>query len=204
MEYIYPLITAFMIVFISELGDKTQILVLSFSSKAKAYIILLGVALGSLLSHGIAIIFGSILGSINNALFQNILKLTTYISFIIFGIITLYNNRKEHKSNVKKGNKVQYGLGVILIIAFTIAIGELGDKTFLASLGLGIQYYKFKVPLIIGAIIGMVLSDAIAIFLGKFINEKFPESIIQKFSGILFIIFGVFGFLSLVTLILNY
>ena len=53
--FIYPLIIAFILVFISELGDKTQILVLSFSSKLRSTTILLGVALGSLLSHGIAI-----------------------------------------------------------------------------------------------------------------------------------------------------
>jgi len=57
MEWIYPLIVAFSIVFVSELGDKTQILVLSFASKSKTWLILAGVALGSLLSHGTAIIF---------------------------------------------------------------------------------------------------------------------------------------------------
>lgn len=45
MEFIYPFIIAFILVFISELGDKTQLLVLSFSSKLKIKTILLGVAL---------------------------------------------------------------------------------------------------------------------------------------------------------------
>ena len=45
MELIYPFIISFMLVFFSELGDKTQLLVLSFSTKDKAKNILLGVAL---------------------------------------------------------------------------------------------------------------------------------------------------------------
>ena len=63
MLFIYPFIIAFTLVFISELGDKTQLLALSFSSKLRTTTILLGVALGSLLSHGIAILFGSFLSA---------------------------------------------------------------------------------------------------------------------------------------------
>lgn len=45
MECLYPFFMAFFMVFISELGDKTQLLVLSFSGKIKSVAILLGVAL---------------------------------------------------------------------------------------------------------------------------------------------------------------
>ncbi len=197
--YIYPLIIAFTLVFISELGDKTQILVLSFSSKLRTTTILLGVALGSLLSHGIAITFGSFLGNIGNDSIHFLLELITYISFLIFGFFTLFSNKKENSNNnnsaVKNINKLK--LNYIFIIALSIAIGELGDKTFLASIGLGIQYPAQKIFLIIGAILGMVLSDLIAIILGKFLSKKLPENILEKFSGILFLIFGFIGILNI-------
>ena len=35
MENIYPMLIAFLFVFVSELGDKTQILVMTFSAKQK-------------------------------------------------------------------------------------------------------------------------------------------------------------------------
>jgi len=197
VEWIYPLLIAFSLVFISELGDKTQLLVLSFSSKSKAWLILTGVALGSLMSHGSAIIFGSILGNINNASVQLVLKLVTYISFILFGIIALKSNNKEEKKN-KKIKYAKQAIMIILVIAFSIFIGEFGDKTFLASIGLGIQYANLKIPLIIGAILGMIVSDAIAIFLGKILNQKLSSNIMQKFSGILFLIFGIIGILNFI------
>lgn len=197
--YIYPLIIAFTLVFISELGDKTQILVLSFSSKLRTTTILLGVALGSLLSHGIAITFGSFLGNIGNNSIHFLLELITYISFLIFGFFTLFSNKNENSNNntsaIKNINKLK--LNYIFIIALSIAIGELGDKTFLASIGLGIQYPAQKIFLIIGAILGMVLSDLIAIILGKFLSKKLPENILEKFSGILFLIFGFIGILNI-------
>lgn len=195
MSYMYPLIIAFVLVFISELGDKTQLLVLSFSAKLRAVTILLGVALGSLLSHGIAITFGSFLGNIENASVHYWLEIATYVSFLIFGFYTLFTKKTEDKNDdsSKLWLLKKFKLNYIFIIAFSIAIGELGDKTFLASIGLGIQYPAQKLFLIIGAILGMVISDLIAIILGKFLSKKLPENIIEKFSGILFLIFGFIG-----------
>lgn len=197
MEFVYPFIIAFLLIFVSELGDKTQLLVLSFSSKLKTQTILLGVALGSLLSHGVAIAFGSFLGNIENIAFQYSLKILTYLSFIVFGIITLIKSDKKEndsKDNSRKGLKSN--LSYILFIALTIAIGELGDKTFLASIGLGIEYPLYRIYLVCGAIVGMVISDLIAIAFGKALSHKIPENVMQKLSGILFLIFGFLGILN--------
>ena len=72
----------------------------------------------------------------------------------------------------------------------------MGDKTFLASLGLGISYPTYKFSLVLGAITGMVVSDSIAIIFGKLLNKYISESSMQKFSGILFLIFGIIGFIK--------
>lgn len=200
MEFIYPFIIAFILVFVSELGDKTQLLVLSFSNKTKPIIILLGVALGSLFSHGIAILFGSSIGLLENNFLHFILEIITYASFFIFGILSFFPKKEENKNNKKLGfikKLAHFGFGYIFIIAFSIAIGELGDKTFLASIGLGISYPYSKLFLIIGAILGMVLSDSIAILLGNFLNKYISESKMQKLSGILFIIFGMIGVIKI-------
>ena len=80
------------------------------------------------------------------------------------------------------------------IIALSILVGEIGDKTFLASLGFGIQYPNYKVMLVVGSILGMIASDSIAIISGKFLSKYVPEEKMQKLSGILFLLFGVLGF----------
>ena len=74
MEYLYTFIISFVLIFLSELGDKTQILVLSFTSKNKTSSILIGVALGSLFSYGLAILFGSKISSIGNNFFFILFK----------------------------------------------------------------------------------------------------------------------------------
>ena len=150
---------------------------------------------GSLLSHGIAIIFGSALGNINNENFRLILNLITNLLFIIIGIIILLKKEDIYDNKTVKNN---VGISYILIIAFSIAIGEIGDKTFLASIGLGITYPIYKASLILGAILGMVISDYLAIVLGKILSKKISNSVINKISGILFIIFGILGYIKLI------
>lgn len=199
MNLLYPFFVAFLLVFISELGDKTQLLVLSFSNKTKPFFILLGVTLGSFFSHGIAILFGSSIGLLENDFIHNLLEFVTYLSFILLGIFSFFQKSNTENDSKKEGfsKKVSSAcFGYIFIIAFSIAIGELGDKTFLASLGLGISYPTYKFSLVLGAITGMVVSDSIAIIFGKLLNKYISESSMQKFSGILFLIFGIIGFIK--------
>ena len=200
MELIYPFLIAFIMVFIAELGDKTQLIVLSFSNTLKARTILFGVALGSLFSHGIAIIFGSSLGLLDNPFLSKLLEVLTYSSFILMGIISLLPKKEKisFDDNSKGGilQKISHSkFNYSLIIALHIMFGEFGDKTFLASIGFGLQYPTSKIMLVIGAVLGMVVSNSIAIIFGKILNKYVSETTFQKLSGILFLIFGIVGFL---------
>lgn len=200
MEFIYPFFISFAIVFISELGDKTQLLVLSFSGKDKTFKILLGVAIGSFFSHGLAILFGSGLALLKNEFLHHLIEIITYSSFVLMGILTLLPKKEKltMEDSSKEGllSKISsLRINYCILIALCIMIGELGDKTFLASIGLGIQYSNLKLSLIIGAILGMVVCDAIAIFFGKFLSNHISEESMKKLSGILFIIFGIIGFI---------
>lgn len=115
--------------------------------KQKTRTILLGVALGSLFSHGIAILFGSVLGNFGNNNLHDILEIITYSSFILIGLISLFSNKNDNKDENKDESLVnklsKYAINYSLIIGITIAIGELGDKTFLASIGL--RYTIFSI-----------------------------------------------------------
>ena len=201
MEFIYPFFISFMLIFLSELGDKTQLLVLSFSTKDKAKNILLGVAIGTFFSHGLAILFGSKIGSFENETFQLYSEIFTYASFLLFGLIGFLPKRKESNNDNSKSSiirKISYiKLNYILVIATSIVIGELGDKTFLASLGLGLQYPNYRFSLIIGSILGMVASNSVALFFGKILGNKLKPKFVEILSNILFIIFGLLGLTNL-------
>ena len=205
MQFIYPFVISFIFIFFAELGDKTQILVLSFSTKNKATNILLGVALGTLFSHGLAITFGSQLGIIQNDSFIYHLKLLTYCTFLFFGItgflkLKRANSVGESTEIDSKSHIIQFinslTKNCVFIVASSIAIGELGDKTFLSSIGLGVQYPLLKFPLICGSICGMVASNSIAIFFGKWLGSKVSTNTIEILSNSIFILFGLIGLFS--------
>ena len=201
MDFIYPFFITFIFIFLSELGDKTQLLVLSFSTKGKASFILLGVAIGTFFSHGLAILFGSQIASFQDDTFQFYLTLFTYLSFLLFGLWGFYSSHKDNNSNEHNLSFLQrfpfFNVHYVFVVAFSIIAGELGDKTFLASLGAGLQYPDAKISLILGSIFGMVASNSIAIFFGKFLENKLKPDLMQTLSNIIFILFGLFGLFSL-------
>lgn len=206
MELLYPFFITFTLVFLSELGDKTQLLVLSFSTKNKMKHILLGVAIGTFFSHGFAILFGSKVAYFSSDAFQFYLKLFTYASFILFGLLGFLpkKTKNNHNLNVSTSHKSKFlenfshlKLNCVLMVAFCILVGELGDKTFLASLSLGFEYPNSKLPLILGSVCGMVTSNLIAIFCGRLIGNHLKQNFIEVLSNFTFIIFGLLGFLHI-------
>lgn len=88
-------------------------------------------------------------------------------------------------------------LNYIFIIAFSIIVGELGDKTFLASLGLGINYPNYKLTLVLGSICGMVFSNFLALFFGRFLKDRFDANFVKILSNILFLFFGIIGIIRI-------
>lgn len=199
MTFISPFLITFIMVFLSELGDKTQLLVLSFANKLKTIPILIGVAIGTFFSHGIAIIFGSRLGLLNPHI-QLSISIFTYFTFILFGVLGFLPKSESSSEDKKSGilSRIsRFRMNYVFMIAISIVVGEIGDKTFLASLGLGFQYPNAKLSLILGSIFGMVFSNLIAIFFGKFLGTKLKQETIEKLSNWIFILFGLLGFLKL-------
>ena len=154
---------------------------------------------GSFFSHGIAILFGSRIGLLENEYIHTIIEIVTYSSFILIGLLSLFPKKEKISSTMGKKSSMlnrisNMEINYTFIIALSILVGEIGDKTFLASLGFGIQYPNYKVMLVVGSIFGMIASDSIAIISGKFLSKYVPEEKMQKLSGILFLLFGVLGF----------
>src|SRR3990167_8738684 len=171
------LISSFFLIAIAEMGDKTQLVALSFATKYKPTKVLLGIFIGTLVVH----LFSVIIGERVSALIH--LKILIGLSFVGFGIWTLKGDSCNEKE--KKGNK----LGPILTVAIAFFLAELGDKTQLATISLAAQYHSF-LGVWLGSTFGMVAADGIAIVVGIIAGKKLPEKLIKYISTAIFIIFG--------------
>lgn len=187
----YEFFTAFSLILLSEMGDKTQLFVLSSALTNPPLKILIGVAIGTFFSHGLAIILGSIIGNLSES-FQIYIKVISYISFIIIGILSLLKKDSEQTNTSPISSSK-----IILAVAVAIFIGELGDKTQLASISLSMQYPSSTLFLIFGAVSGMIVANSLAIILAMYLNKKIPQAIIAKISSIAFIILGIIGLCSI-------
>jgi putative Ca2+/H+ antiporter (TMEM165/GDT1 family) len=185
MSWYIPLAAAFVIIFLAELGDKTQLVTISFASKYPQVPVFWGVFLGVSAVTVVGVVVGTIIFQYIPLLYVKIISGTI---FIIFGIWTLKKAReaaKEEEEVEEIGNKSVFSTTFILI-----SIAEFGDKTQFMVIALTAQYgTPFLV--FIGAILAFALIVGIGVFIGKKLSEKISTKWIDLSSGILFIVIGV-------------
>ncbi|MGB9612957.1 MAG: TMEM165/GDT1 family protein [Candidatus Margulisiibacteriota bacterium] len=77
----------------------------------------------------------------------------------------------------------------LIITFFIIGAAELGDKTQLLTLGFAARYSIGKV--VAAVFLATALVMALAVFFGEVINYYVPTFYVQLFTGILFVLFGL-------------
>lgn len=170
-------------VFLAELGDKTQLVALCFASRFKARTVLAGVFAATLLVHVVSVLLGKGLGSI---IPTEWISLVGGLAFIAFGLWTLRGDDLDDDScNNKKGKSPFF------IVATTFFLAELGDKTMLMTVDLATKLPMLYVWL--GSTLGMVVSDGLAILVGKLLGKNLPERLVKIGAAIIFFGFGIYS-----------
>ena len=178
---------SFFLIVIGELGDKSQLLAMAFATKYKAWKVLVGILLATVINHGMAIIAGNLIAHIKA--FQNWIELIAAFAFIVFGILTLKREKIE-ENDKKKGR-----FGAIVTVMVTFFLAEIGDKTQLLviSLSANPKYAEFPLYILAGTILGMLVADAIGIVIGVILHKRIPDKVIKMFASFAFILFGLTG-----------
>lgn len=173
---------SFWLVFAGEMGDKTQLLSLMLVAKYKRpWTILAGVLVATLINHGLAAYSG---GLISSWIPPQTLRLILALIFFGFALWILIPDKAEELKSTNNAN-----VFTTTVIAFFLA--EMGDKTQLATIALGAQYPSTTL-VTLGTTLGMLGSNALAIFLGERLLKKIPMQWIRRFASFLFFTFGVF------------
>ncbi len=176
-----PLISAFVLISLTELGDKTMIAVITLSSKYPKRTVFLGSFLALAAVTAVGVVIGEVLFQFVPSW---IVGLAAGVVFIIFGIATLI--RKEEEEEVVK-ERGRWG-GFLTAFGF-VALMELGDKTQLSVITLSAESGA-ALMIFAGAVLGFLWLVVLEVSLGKVIGEKVPKNYIRIGCGLVFIIFG--------------
>ncbi len=172
---------SFIIIILAEIGDKTQLLALSFSLSYSLKKLFFGFLLGSVLSQGLSVAFGQLIRSFNigNYLF--------YISAAVFLYFGFMNALKHKKRPLRKSEKFK---NPIYLIAVSFFIVEFGDKTQLSAFAVSL-HSNYPILNLIGGIIGILLISVVFIIMNKKLGSRIPEESFKIFSSFILIIVGL-------------
>ncbi len=170
---------AFFLIFAAEMGDKTQILAMTFATQYKIKEVLIGIFIGVFLNHGLAIILGRYLSKF---IPMDLIQLIAGVMFVIFGLLAL----SEEEIDNSEGKK---GFGPVMTVALAFFIGELGDKTQLTAMTLSAEG-DYPLFILLGTTLGMIGTSGVAIFVGSKVGEKIPDTLIKLVSSFVFVLFG--------------
>ena len=125
-------LASFLVVFLAELGDKTQFIVMAFTAKYRWQSVFAGMTLGILVVHSLAVAVGSLAGQLIPV---HLMTIIASCLFIGFGVWTLRGDDEEEEENVYPSR-----FGPLLTVAMTFIVGEMGDKTQFAAMTMAAQY----------------------------------------------------------------
>ncbi|MGA9659322.1 MAG: TMEM165/GDT1 family protein [Asticcacaulis sp.] len=174
-----------LLVAISEIGDKTQILALILAARyRKPMPIILGILIATIANHALAAFGGTLL--VHSAL-KSWLPLILAVSFIALGLWMLVPDKvDEDEGTVKK----ERGALVTTLIMFFLA--EMGDKTQFATIALAAEYNSLLM-VVLGSTLGMMIANVPAVIFGDKIMAYIPLKWVRIAASALFVGFGLWA-----------
>lgn len=187
------LLTVFLAVFVAEMGDKTQLLLIAMASKYKIRDILIGTTASILLLNALAVLAGGLL----NEFLQShlwMVKLIACLAFFYFSVTSLLKDGEEEESS---GSKIKFAPLAVFAIFF---IAEFGDKTQLTAITFGATngLNANAIGIWLASSLALLIADIIGLCLGYFLHGRTPD---RFFNLLAFAVFAVFAFVNLYTVI---
>lgn len=175
-------VAAFGIVFLAELGDKTQLLAVNFGSRYSRGQVIAGLALGYGAASLVAVTVGGVLGA---SLPQRPIEFGGGVVFIVFGLVALRPDGDDDDDEVRS----MVRSSVVATIGLAILVAEMGDKTQIATATLAAR--SNPIGTWIGATAGEVASGTIGVLAGSMVGDRIPAAAMKWGSAALFVAFGI-------------
>lgn len=177
------LFTTLFMVFIMEMGDKTQLLVIALASKHRPVKVFWGIVIAILFLNILAVLLGTVIGGIK--IIQDCVRAGASILFIFFGLLSLKEDKPDEENSGGRSSRV------ILTIALAFFVAEFGDKTQLSTFSFAALYPDNPLSVFLGSTLGLLAADCLGLIAGSIVIKYVPKRVIAYVSAVLFIAFGL-------------
>ncbi|NTU68211.1 MAG: TMEM165/GDT1 family protein [Chlorobiaceae bacterium] len=171
-------------IFIAELGDKTQLVALALATCYSTRVVMSGIFWATLAVHIFSAGIGWLMGSM---LPTDWITFVAGISFIAFGFWTIRGDSLDEDEKTE----CKTGVNPFWLVFTTFFMAELGDKTMLSTISLATT--NPFLPVWLGSTVGMVVSDGLAVIVGKMLGKNLPEKAIGYGASFIFFAFGAWN-----------
>jgi putative Ca2+/H+ antiporter (TMEM165/GDT1 family) len=173
--------SAFLLVAMSEMGDKTQLLAFSLATRfRRPWVVMAGICTATILNHALASSVGSwVAAQVSPTLMAAVLAVT----FLAFGLWTLRPDTLADQRQAARFGPFLTTTGLFFLV-------EMGDKTQLATVALAAKFHSV-VQVTIGTTLGMLTTDGLAVFVGERLATTVSMPWLRRIAAGLFFLFGL-------------
>lgn len=181
-------ITAFAVVFLVELPDKTMVATLVLTTRYRAWPVFTGVVAAFAAQSVIAAAFGSVI----TLLPDRVVAIVVALLFGIGAFLLLKEGfSKEEDSADEAGERTVVPFWRAALTSFGVLFAaEWGDASQLATAGITARYGT-PIAVGLGAWLALVAVAGLAVLVGRKLAGRLPTHWIQRVAGVVFAVFAV-------------
>lgn len=176
------LLSTFGLIFVAELGDKTQLAAMALATRFPWRKVFLGAALAFLILNGLAVGVGRVLFELVPLFW---IRVASAALFLFFGVATL--RAKDEADNEGAGAPRR---GPVLTAFSMILLAELGDKTQLVTATLAAQRAS-PLAVFAGSTLALWTVSLLGVLAGTQLLRFLPLRTVHRIAGVLFLGFGL-------------
>jgi putative Ca2+/H+ antiporter (TMEM165/GDT1 family) len=178
-------LTTFGIIFLAELGDKTQLTAMALAARYPWRKVFFGVAAAFALLNLAAVLLGSLLFTLLPLFW---IKIVSALLFLFFGVTTLRAVRFSEEEEQEEEGRFR-SRGPVITSFLMILLAEMGDKTQLVTASLAAQRGS-PAAVFAASTLALWSVSLVGIFAGSQLLRFISLSALHRIAGSLFLAFG--------------
>ncbi|EXJ15231.1 TMEM165/GDT1 family protein [Imhoffiella purpurea] len=177
--WLVPAFTSFGLIFLAELGDKSQLVCITLAARHRQAPVLVGAVLAFVVLNTLAVVFGV---GLAEWLPERLLAAIVAVLFAVFGVLALRSSLDCDDGEVPE----RPGHGILIATFLMILLAEMGDKTQIAVAGLASNLEPMAVWF--GSTLALAATSALGVTIGCRMLSGVPMQRLHQLSGVIFLL----------------